>query len=129
MGQHYTEFSALGRGRLLTRTIKRPTKNVPNILTVYWRQCYKRWLWSFVEICMQPLRVCFLKSENLTLTSLSCFITCYLQLQVMSPLTPTSPEGMVYRFAYFHKSVEECAKLGVMTQEHFVSVQGIGYSC
>lgn len=81
------------------------------------------------------LRVCFLKSENL-----ARFITCYLQLWAMSPLTRISPEGMVDRFACSREpAVEERAKRVFITQiilevckafvAHAKSFCGLSASC
>lgn len=81
------------------------------------------------------LRVCFLKSENL-----ARFITCYLQLWAMSPLTRISPEGTVDRFACSREpAVEERAKRVFITQiilevckalvAHAKSFYGLSASC
>lgn len=48
-GSTACSFQLWGAGLLLTGTVKRRAKNVPNTLTVSWRWCCKRWLWAFME--------------------------------------------------------------------------------
>lgn len=71
------------------------------------------------------LRVCFLKSVNLTR-----FITCHLQLRAMSPRTQIRPEGTIDSFAHScEPAVGECGKMSFHNSDYFGSVQGIGCSC